>query len=235
MKIAAEIKIKHGRLYELCRDAGGVKEFAKQIGVGIQTMYCWLKMKRCPTPGKYTRWYTRDIELALEGAANCAIVDLFPLELRESIAFFRKQPTKHISIKEIEPSQLMIMAGQLEERNLLPSPEDIAIDSEKRDVIKKVLQKLPWRESEVIKLRYGLGDAGYSHTYEEIGQVFQITRERVRQIESKAMRKLQLELIKSLTKFDDVELPPDWETIDKQIIKSQTMTLKERYGCQSVD
>ncbi|MBR5160990.1 MAG: RNA polymerase subunit sigma-70, partial [Thermoguttaceae bacterium] len=43
---------------------------------------------------------------------------------------------------------------------------------------------------EIIKLRYGLGD-GYSYTLEEVGQIFRVTRERIRQIEAKAVRKLQ--------------------------------------------
>ena len=45
-------------------------------------------------------------------------------------------------------------------------------------------------EREIIKLRYGLGD-GYTYTLEEVGRIFKVTRERVRQIEAKAVRKLQ--------------------------------------------
>jgi hypothetical protein len=45
-------------------------------------------------------------------------------------------------------------------------------------------------EREIVKLRYGLGD-GYSYTLEEVGHIFKVTRERVRQIEAKAVRKLQ--------------------------------------------
>ena len=47
-----------------------------------------------------------------------------------------------------------------------------------------------YREREIIKLRYGLGD-GYSYTLEEVGHIFKVTRERIRQIEAKAVRKLQ--------------------------------------------
>jgi RNA polymerase primary sigma factor len=56
--------------------------------------------------------------------------------------------------------------------------------------IQKVLKTLSYREREILKLRYGLGD-GYSYTLEEVGHIFKVTRERIRQIEAKAVRKLQ--------------------------------------------
>ena len=56
--------------------------------------------------------------------------------------------------------------------------------------IMRVLKTLSYREREIIKLRYGLGD-GYSYTLEEVGHIFKVTRERIRQIEAKAVRKLQ--------------------------------------------
>ena len=59
-----------------------------------------------------------------------------------------------------------------------------------RSRIVKVLKTLSYREREIIKLRYGLGD-GYSYTLEEVGHIFKVTRERIRQIEAKAVRKLQ--------------------------------------------
>jgi RNA polymerase primary sigma factor len=59
-----------------------------------------------------------------------------------------------------------------------------------RTRITRVLKTLSYREREIIKLRYGLGD-GYSYTLEEVGHIFKVTRERIRQIEAKAVRKLQ--------------------------------------------
>ena len=53
-----------------------------------------------------------------------------------------------------------------------------------------VLKSLTYREREIIKLRYGIGD-GYTYTLEEVGKIFKVTRERVRQVEAKAIRKLQ--------------------------------------------
>jgi RNA polymerase primary sigma factor len=59
-----------------------------------------------------------------------------------------------------------------------------------KDQISMVLDELSYREREILKLRYGLID-GYAYTLEEVGQIFSVTRERVRQIEAKAVRKLQ--------------------------------------------
>ena len=59
-----------------------------------------------------------------------------------------------------------------------------------RNRVNRVLKTLSYREREIIKLRYGLGD-GYSYTLEEVGHIFKVTRERIRQIEAKAVRKLQ--------------------------------------------
>jgi len=70
------------------------------------------------------------------------------------------------------------------------SPATGASQDMLRTRINKVLKTLSYREREIIKLRYGLGD-GYSYTLEEVGHIFKVTRERIRQIEAKAVRKLQ--------------------------------------------
>jgi RNA polymerase primary sigma factor len=59
-----------------------------------------------------------------------------------------------------------------------------------RERIDIILKTLSYREREIIKLRYGIGD-GYTYTLEEVGRIFKVTRERVRQVEAKAIRKLQ--------------------------------------------
>jgi RNA polymerase primary sigma factor len=70
------------------------------------------------------------------------------------------------------------------------SPVSTATQEMLKDKIDTVLRTLTYREREIIKLRYGLGD-GYTYTLEEVGRIFKVTRERVRQIEAKAVRKLQ--------------------------------------------
>jgi RNA polymerase primary sigma factor len=70
------------------------------------------------------------------------------------------------------------------------SPVNAATYEMLKDKLEKVLETLTFREREIIKLRYGIGD-GYTYTLEEVGRIFKVTRERVRQIEAKAVRKLQ--------------------------------------------
>ncbi|MGE3109182.1 MAG: sigma-70 family RNA polymerase sigma factor [Phycisphaerales bacterium] len=70
------------------------------------------------------------------------------------------------------------------------SPNGVAAQDMLKGRIDQVLKSLTYREREIIKLRYGIGD-GYTYTLEEVGKIFKVTRERVRQVETKALRKLQ--------------------------------------------
>ncbi|HYF52522.1 MAG TPA: RNA polymerase sigma factor RpoD [Planctomycetota bacterium] len=80
--------------------------------------------------------------------------------------------------------------GDFIEDKSVESPVSVASYEMLKDKIEQVLDTLTFREREIIKLRYGLGD-GYTYTLEEVGRKFKVTRERVRQIEAKALRKLQ--------------------------------------------
>ena len=81
-----------------------------------------------------------------------------------------------------------------------------------RERIDEVLSTLTFREREIVKLRYGIGD-GYTYTLEEVGRIFRVTRERVRQIEAKAVRKLRHPVrARQLASFlDGVAIPDDAE------------------------
>ena len=70
------------------------------------------------------------------------------------------------------------------------APSQVAATDMLKNRIESVLKTLTYREREIIKLRYGIGD-GYTYTLEEVGRIFKVTRERVRQVEAKAIRKLQ--------------------------------------------
>ncbi|QEH33023.1 RNA polymerase sigma factor SigA [Aquisphaera giovannonii] len=80
--------------------------------------------------------------------------------------------------------------GDFIEDEAAESPINAATQEMLKEKIDQVLKTLTYREREIIKLRYGLGD-GYTYTLEEVGRIFKVTRERVRQIEAKAVRKLQ--------------------------------------------
>ena len=80
--------------------------------------------------------------------------------------------------------------GDFIEDRTTESPINAATHEMLKEKLDQVLNTLTYREREIIKLRYGLGD-GYTYTLEEVGKIFRVTRERVRQIEAKAVRKLQ--------------------------------------------
>jgi RNA polymerase primary sigma factor len=80
--------------------------------------------------------------------------------------------------------------GDFIEDESASNPSESATSDMLRQRIEQVLKTLTYREREIIKLRYGIGD-GYTYTLEEVGRIFKVTRERVRQVEAKAIRKLQ--------------------------------------------
>ena len=80
--------------------------------------------------------------------------------------------------------------GEFIEDSASENPVRLATNGILRDKIEDLLKTLTYREREIVRLRYGLTD-GYNYTLEEVGRIFKVTRERVRQIEAKAVRKLQ--------------------------------------------
>jgi len=110
-----------------------------------------------------------------------------PMEEARRVMRISRQP---ISLdKPIGESDDSAFGDFLEDRSK-DSPVSNAASEMLKDKIDIVLKTLTYREREIIKLRYGLGD-GYTYTLEEVGRIFKVTRERVRQIEAKAVRKLQ--------------------------------------------
>ncbi len=77
----------------------------------------------------------------------------------------------------------------VEDKNAV-SPADAVVEQSLSDQTRRVLSTLAPREERVLKMRFGIGERGY-HTLEEVGQDFEVTRERIRQIEAKALRKLR--------------------------------------------
>jgi len=80
--------------------------------------------------------------------------------------------------------------GDFIEDNDVDSPVASAAQGMLKERIDLILKTLSYREREIVKLRYGIGD-GYTYTLEEVGRIFKVTRERVRQVEAKAIRKMQ--------------------------------------------
>jgi RNA polymerase sigma factor RpoD-like protein len=119
----------------------------------------------------------------------------------EEVAKELEMPLERVAeIKRIAPDPLSLEAPVGEEENsflgdFVPddsaeTPADTASNQVLREQIEQVLETLSEREREVLRLRFGLED-GYQRTLEEVGHIFEVTRERIRQIEAKALKKLR--------------------------------------------
>jgi RNA polymerase primary sigma factor len=111
-----------------------------------------------------------------------------PASKVRSIFKMAQQPVSlETPIGEEEDSHL----GDFIEDKSRVSPAEAVVTSNLREITEEVLQTLSPREEKVIKMRYGLGPVEEEHTLEEVGKDFDVTRERIRQIEAKALRKLR--------------------------------------------
>ncbi len=110
-----------------------------------------------------------------------------PLEKVRKVLKIAKEPISlETPIGEEEDSHL----GDFIEDKAVISPQDAVISSNLCEQTRKVLATLTPREEKVLRMRFGIGEK-YDHTLEEVGQDFDVTRERIRQIEAKALRKLR--------------------------------------------
>ncbi len=120
-----------------------------------------------------------------------------PEEIAEKMELPLDKVRKILKIAK-EPISLETPIGEEEDSNLgdfiedktIPSPVEAVISSNLTEVTNKVLATLTPREAKVLRMRFGIGERS-DHTLEEVGQDFDVTRERIRQIEAKALRKLR--------------------------------------------
>ncbi len=113
-------------------------------------------------------------------------MDMPVSKVRKIIKIAQEPISLETPIGEEEDSHL----GDFIEDKLMPSPPDRVIHQNLKEQIDEALKTLTDREARVLRMRFGLGD-GNEHTLEEVGQIFKVTRERIRQIEAKALRKLK--------------------------------------------
>jgi RNA polymerase primary sigma factor len=168
-----------------------------------------------------TWWIRQSINRAIADQANTIRIPVHMKELVSKLTKitnkyrqeYGREPTLedykkhlHISIDKVkniikimqDPISLATPIGDDEDSQLEdfiedrsgPGPSFTALDFLRKQEVQKVLSTLSDREAKIIKLRFGI-DSGYPRTLEEVGKIFKVTRERVRQIEAKAVRKLR--------------------------------------------
>jgi RNA polymerase primary sigma factor len=114
-------------------------------------------------------------------------MDIPVSKVRKVLKIAQEPISLETPIGEEEDSHL----GDFIEDKTILNPAESVTFSNLREITDEVLATLTPREEKVIKMRFGLGNTGSEHTLEEVGQHFTVTRERIRQIEAKALRKLR--------------------------------------------
>lgn len=176
MKIRAELRIRNGAMI-LRRKKLGYSQIllAKVAGVPIQ----WLqRIEQLRYPDKYP-------EAKVNAVAE--ILQLEPEKIVPKELIGEKFSSKFIAFTDMAPREL---AANMKQQYCLPGTSSVLGKEEIREKLKPILNTLTFREREIIKLRYGLGD-GNVYTLEEVGRMFLVSGTRIRQIEAKAIRKLQ--------------------------------------------
>jgi RNA polymerase primary sigma factor len=115
-----------------------------------------------------------------------AALEMAPERVREILKISQEPVSLEMPIGEEDDSNL----GDFIEDQKLPAPADVASVQDLKTQLNAVLNELAPRERDVIRMRFGLIDER-AHTLEEVGKAFDVTRERIRQIEAKALRKLR--------------------------------------------
>ena len=134
-----------------------------------------------------SRMMVQELEREPSAEEIAARVDMSPEKVREILKIAQEPVSLETPIGEEEDSHL----GDFIQDDMRLSPEAEATQEMLRIDIYNSLDKLTDRERQVIILRYGLAEDKRARTLEEVGQIFNVTRERIRQIEAKAIRKLR--------------------------------------------
>lgn len=184
MNITLVGKMKNGMLWEGVKKLGNQAKLAEYLGVSQSMLGRWLNMQEHPS-----QYYVGRIEPKIMKLLDKTFEDVFPAIL-QSQDFLDKNKnfeiTKNIPVKELIECGLANKA--------LPSPEEDYFEEEKKDLITKALETLTIREEKIIKMHYGLEYNNKEHTLEEIGLCLDLTKERIRGIETKAIGKLKAQL-----------------------------------------
>ncbi len=189
MRITAVTKLKNAILWEAAKKAGSAAALARKLDVKYQRLCRWLTMRECPSKVDAERW--QDLDARLHMVTGHGADEIFPDELRQATRFLRSNKTAE-KTRDIEAGHLLGYVEETQERLTLAAPEDDMWlrSAQLGESLQPYMAKLTPRERAVLALRYGLLD-GVTKSLDEIGSAMGIVRERVRQIEAKALRRLQ--------------------------------------------
>lgn len=171
------IEKKFGKISELCKQP-------EIVALNLRSAYRMtdnlIHLSKSPigADGRFTK-----LAMAISEALDIRPEELFPLDQYQSVLPRGIKPVAFCALSDRKERHLP-------DKSCQSDPEEMTQQEILRARINKILKSLPYREREIIKLRFGIG-SGYEYTLEEVGHIFKVTRERIRQIEAKAVRKLQ--------------------------------------------
>ncbi len=181
VRVAFVGRLKNAALVEFMAEKGWSQaRLARELGVHRTQISDWVLLKNAPVGDAILK----KIEKLLGQLSEDIFPDFFrSKEWREA----RKQlPKEHVVVREI-PVQKLLQSGRL----ALPSPEEEYDKKELREVVAHILGSLSPKERIILDLRFGFSGEDEPLTYEEIGEVLGVSRERVRQIGARVLRQLK--------------------------------------------
>lgn len=186
LEVRVKSKAQNAILARFADECGGVREAAKLIGVGHFTYSKWLNLHYSPVrPGRRLSAKETKVLLRLAELTGRKLSDIFPFTQEQLSVLAKPRIREHILTTEQ-------LTSAVENKHLSYEPDQSRLDTQElRERLSTVISKLPARQQQILRLRYGLGD-GFPYTLEETAAIFKLTKERIRQIEMKALRLLQL-------------------------------------------
>jgi len=225
MSVKLEIRItarcQNAVLARLVDEFGSIKSAAAEVGVSTTTLSHWLYFKTQPfTAASIKKRRARYEKLIprLERLTGRNIRDIFP-DMPKGALRLLSQPRaveRKVSVEQITTAV---------EKEKLAYEQEVNNYAGFWKNVDEVLKTLSYREREIIKLRFGVGGQRV-HTLEEVGHIFKVTRERIRSIESSAIRKMQQRRnVAHLIEYLDAPL---YQSMGDQTPKHET--LAEKYA-----
>lgn len=185
---------KHGILYAAVSQHGSMKALAKFLGISVTAVCWWVNLRNYPrrafnSPSVFQRARERKQYDTILAKIDTSLDDCWPPEVRQFID--NTAELKSLIFEQTQEVPMERLTGPIMQRLTVDGGAERQMETkELQERMQQVLKTLSYREREIIKLRYGL-DNGPTYTLEEVGHIFKLNKERIRQIEAKAMCKLQ--------------------------------------------